>query len=267
MYLLTSKTTILSLMKKILFILCVLLISCTKTVNEPTQIEIPDSLLNINNKGLIDSIKSFRYNNPEKAKLFTRILLKKATEEQDLINSIESYFYLGHIADIQGEYTNAISYINKGILLAKTDQDNVLRKLYNLRGKVHAQYGKYEKAIRDFNSSLKISEKNNDQKGIIIVKINLAVVKLYAKQYYESLKTLKKMLLISEDTTLVSENSRNSIFIGISDNFLRTKELDSARKYLDQGLKESIRSNDLESASYLYPFDALYYYHKNNIPK
>jgi YesN/AraC family two-component response regulator len=254
-------------MKKIPPLLYFILFSCITLLAQDKNFKIPDSLANKTNTELIQLIKVNRYSSPVIAKVYAEAFYKKATAEKNRINIIDSYFYFGHIADIQGEYTNAISLINKGISLTETDRDSILWKLYNLRGKVQEQYGKDEEAAADFNASLLISKEYDYKPGIIIAEIGIAKVKLNTKQYYESLKIYEEMLRISEDTILVSKNSRASIFIGICDNYLKMQALDSARIYLDQGLKESIRINDLESASYFYPFEAIYYYYKNDIPK
>ncbi|EDP95936.1 AraC family transcriptional regulator [Kordia algicida OT-1] len=258
-------------MKQALPFLYFILFSCAALFAQEENFQLPDSLAYKTNKELIDLIKQFRYNTPKVAKVYAEAFHAKASAEQHTTNIIESYFYLANIADTQGEFTASIAYINKGIAKTKTIKDslqgNILRRLYNLRGGIYGQYGKYEKAIHDFNISLQISEKNSDQKGINIIKINIALLEMYAKQYFESMKTYREMFRISTDTSLISQNSRNSIIIGMSENFLKTERLDSARIYLDLGLKESVKSNDSDALSYFYPYEALYYYHKNKIPK
>lgn len=256
-----------SLMKITLpFLYIFLFFSCSLLAQEK-NFQIPDSLADKTNTELIKLIKKLRLKDPNLAKIYTETYHKKAIVEQNQIALIDSYFYFGHISDIQGKYINAISLINKGISLAKTDRDSILRKFYNLRGKVQEQYGKYEEAASDFNTSISIAKKFNDSIGLYIAKIGTAKMQLNTSQYFESLNSYKKLLHISENTKLISETNKVSIFIGITDNFLNMKMLDSARVYLDKGLKESIRINDSEALSYLYPFDALYYYHKNEIPK
>ncbi|WP_420573758.1 tetratricopeptide repeat protein [Kordia sp.] len=254
-------------MKQVLPFFYFLLLCCCSLFAQEEHFQIPDSLANKTYHELISYIKKYRYLKPEVAKVYANTYHAKAKTKQSKANIATSYFYLANIADTQGEFNQAVSLINKGISIADTKQHKTLRKLYNLRGKVHGQYGRYEKSISDFTKTLQISEEHNDESGVIIAKINIAVIQLKTKQYYESLKTFRKMLHISKDSTLVSKNSRVSIFIGLCDNFLKTKKLDSARFYLDKGMEESIRIGDYESVSYLYPFDALYYYHKNDIPK
>ncbi|MFK7750138.1 MAG: helix-turn-helix domain-containing protein [Kordia sp.] len=229
--------------------------------------QIPDSLINKTNNELISLIKEHRYSAPDTAQIYTEVYHKKAITKKNTFAIIDSYFYFAFIADVQGNYSESVTLLNKGISRAKTDKDSILIKLYNLKGKAHGQYGNYADAAAAFNTALQISEKYKQRRGEIIAKINIALLKMETKQYHESMKTYKKMFRLSEDTTIISKNSRNSIIIGIVDNFLRTEQLDSARFYLDLGLKESIDNKDKESLTYLYPFDALYYYHKGDISK
>ncbi|WP_162820035.1 helix-turn-helix domain-containing protein [Kordia sp. SMS9] len=234
---------------------------------QEASFRIPDSLTDKTNAELVSSIRKHRYSKPQIAKIYTEVYHKKATSEKNQKSIIDSYFYFAFLADVQGKFTESVGLINKGISKATTEKDSILIRFYNLRGKAHGQYGKYADAAADFNMALQISQKYHERKGENIAKINIALLQMETKQYHESLKTYHEMFRISEDSTLISENSRNSIIIGISDNFLRTKQLDSARFYLDLGLKESAANNDEESLSYLYPFDALYYYHRGDIPK
>ncbi|MEM6720106.1 MAG: tetratricopeptide repeat protein [Bacteroidota bacterium] len=227
--------------------------------------QIPDSLAHKTNTELIRLIRPTRYSDPEIAKMYTNTYHKKAMAKQDQLAIIDSYFYFGHIADIQGNYKTAISYLNKGISLAENDRDSILVRLYNLRGIIQWQYGKGEQGIEDFNISRFIAQKYKDSAKINIAEINIALIKMHLKQYHESLKTYRKMLAISEDTTRISVNSKASLYIGLCDNFLRMEKPDSAIVYINKGIKESIQIKDDESISYLYPRKALYYYYKGDI--
>ncbi|WP_160128117.1 helix-turn-helix domain-containing protein [Kordia antarctica] len=250
--------------------LFLLFISCTNTntntdtiiVDQEDYFEIPDSLATISTKELIDSIREYRYNNPEKAKLYTNALYTNATQQKSTPDLIESYFYFGCIADIQGEYTNAISHVNKAIDLVEKDQDSVLRKLYSLRGKVYEQYGEDSKALTDFNNSLAISKKYNDISGEVISESSIAKIHRKSKQYYEALKLHKKGYKISTDSSVISDYTRNSIIMGLAETFLKIDQLDSALVYLDKGLKESILTKDGEAESYFYTYYAVFHFLK-----
>ncbi|MGH1383119.1 helix-turn-helix domain-containing protein [Kordia sp.] len=248
------------------FLYIFLFFSCSLLAQEK-NFQIPDSLADKTNTELISLIKSTRYSDPEAAKIYTKTYYKKAIKEQNQLTTIDSYFYFGHIADIQGKYKDAISYINTGISLAENDRDSILGKLYNLRGIIQWQYGKGEQGIEDFNISHFIAQKYKDTAKVNIAEVNIALVKMHLKQYHESLKTYRKMLAISEDTTRISKNSRVSLYMGLCDNFLHMGKLDSALVYIDKGIKESLRINDNESINYLYPRKALYYYYKGDIAK
>jgi AraC-like DNA-binding protein len=223
---------------------------------------IPDSLATIDNQRLIDSIRTYRYNAPEKARLFTEVLHAKATQQQLTSAIIESNFYFGCIADIQGDYTAAISYINKAIDQVKGNSDSIPPKFYALRGKVYEQYGKNTEALTDFNTSLAIAKENKDISGEIIAESNIAKIHRKTKQYHDALKLHREGYHVSETTNAISSYTRNSVIMGLAETFLKVEQLDSALVYLDKGLTESILTKDDEAESYFYTYYSVFHFLK-----
>ncbi|WP_298519753.1 AraC family transcriptional regulator [uncultured Kordia sp.] len=254
-------------MKQVLPFLYCILFSCCSLFAQEENFQIPDSLADKTNPELKKLAKIARYRNLTNATVYTETLYKRATEQQNQIDVIESFFYFGHIAFLNGEYTQTISQINKGIALANTDQDSILRKLYAVRGNTYEAYGQYEAALEDYETMLIIAKKYKDTKGILIAETSLAKLKINNKQYHEALKAYRNYYKISNDSTQVSKNSRVSIIIAMSDIFLKMEALDSARVYIDLGLKESKKIDDKDSACYFYTYDGIYEYYKGDIPK
>lgn len=254
-------------MKQVLSFLCLILFFCCTLSAQEEHFQIPDSLASKTNAELIGLIKPTRYSDPVTGKIYTKTYHKKAIAAQDKLAIIDSYFYFGHIAFLQGEYTNSISFINKGISLANTEKDSILRKLYAVRGNTYEAYGQYQEAYDDYETMLEIAKKYKDQTGIFIAETSFAKLKLNNKQYLEALKVYKKYYEMLDDTSVISKNSRISILIGLSDIYLQMEAIDSARVYIDIGYKESEALKDDDSVCYFYTYDGIYEYYKGNIEK
>ena len=252
-------------MKRFLVFLYFFLFFSSVLFSQKENYVIPDSLQGKTNTELKSLISVARYKNLNSAIIYTETLHKKALEQGNKMDLIESYFYFGHIAFLQGKYTNSIALINQGIDIAETKQDSILRKLYAVRGNTYEAYGDYQKAYDDYEMMLRIAKKFNDQRGIFIAETSFAKLKLNNKQYLEALNVYKHYYENFKNTSVMHNYSKVSMLISISDVYLQMKALDSARVYIDLGFKESKKIEDYDSLCYFHTYDGIYEYYKGNI--
>lgn len=236
----TSSSNILHLFFHVIIIIISHNLSA-QVINETTSVKILEQLILENN-----------HSNPELAKSYANILLKKCRKENNDNCLVVSFYQLGRNANIQGNYSDAIVHSNIMIQIAKKFKDKTyLFEALLTKGNAYFHLGNNEEALSNYMEALTIAKSRN---GIVLkvrVSENIAKIKERIGQPEDALKTYKNNLKLTKKITnnkLVVINT----LMGIGRVYLQLNQPDSTLFYANKGLKMSEEINNLEGVSYFY---------------
>jgi tetratricopeptide (TPR) repeat protein len=99
----------------------------------------------------------------------------------------------------RGDYKNALVYANKAIELATSlHYLQVIASSTATRAILHGKFGNNAQAITDSLSALEYFERNNDERRIAIVYVNIVTIFMYKRDYVSALKYNDKAIITVE---------------------------------------------------------------------
>lgn len=219
---------------------------------------IPKDLQELSNEEIIEKIEEiekhlYDQSDYEEIQLYINTLHTRA--KKYLLNSylVKSYYHFAYTEDVRGEYIEAIKYLYKALEVDLNDDEyESVFSIYTLRGKVYEQCGDDVKAFNDFETSLKIAEKHNDDARRAIAIANYGKIRRKAGEYHQALEHYKRALKIAMESDSIKEIPRINMIMGVGGSFLKLKKPDSALYYINRGIKKSRDINDIEGISYFY---------------
>src|SRR5207244_10278845 len=110
-----------------------------------------------------------------------------------------TYGAIGRVYPDFGDYFEALSYLSKGLEIAKArSYGNLLLSFRNDIGVVYLEQEDYDQAKAQFNEGLKICESDKNQNEQARLQLNLGVVEQRRGNYEEALRCFKLGLQIAE---------------------------------------------------------------------
>lgn len=118
----------------------------------------------------------------EQCIVFTKALLKDATEANDHFAIVKSNYILGYIEKLRGDYGKAVIYYLEGIRYAETSTyDEASKDLVNLlqnTGNIFKKFNNYNLARKYYSEAMEIASINEDfQKYTYLILLNAKVLK------------------------------------------------------------------------------------------
>ncbi|MBI9055816.1 MAG: tetratricopeptide repeat protein [Bacteroidales bacterium] len=158
------------------------------------------------------------------------------------------YITLGIIKEIQGNYSEALDYLDKSLKIEKTlgNKKGISRCLNNM-GILYETQGDYSKALEHYERSLIIDTELNDKHGIAICLINIGGTYDCLGEYSKALEQYERSLKIS---TELNDN------LGVAINLNNIGEINRLRgnyvkalEYYEKSLKINEELNDRSGIS------------------
>ncbi|MDY8138847.1 helix-turn-helix domain-containing protein [Aquimarina sp. 2201CG5-10] len=146
----------------------------------------------------------------------------------------------------------ALKYSDSMIQITKGIKDQYYPAAgYLLKGSVLFGMERYNEALESYLISKKHAEINNNEKHIIALKHNIALLKTALGRNKEALKVYKENFeyLLKKDTVSKFHSTYIATLYKLSDTYNRLKHYDSANYYLKRGIKTSLSGKN----RYYYP--------------
>lgn len=206
-----------------------------------------------NRKTLIDQYYTAR--NLSQQKEYAEKLIELSKKFTDSLGIAIGYNLLGTIS----EYPEAIKYLDSAITIYNFHPNNYQPAscLYS-RGRIHYKNNRFGLALDDFISSSTYTKQNNDLRNSN--QYFIAMLKNRIGDYDESKSIFLKIL--SKDS-ISTEAQLYSLF-GVSDVFIKKKQLDSARIYNRRGLEFSKQKENRDWIDYFLLHEAYIKYHQKD---
>ncbi|WP_298419343.1 tetratricopeptide repeat protein [uncultured Kordia sp.] len=204
-------------------------------------------------KEMLTFIIQQKHSNPDLAKKYAHILLKKSKNTNDINSVYTAYFQHARIANIEGNYELAIKYCDSAIATAKHLKDEIsVAECYLTKGNATVYLGDNKEALASYLKALEIANKRNDIELKIRAKANMAKIKRRMEFFEEALEIYKNNAQLAEQYQFEDQLIVINSYMGIGGTFLRLHQPDSTLHYAKIGLQKSLAINDDEGVSYFY---------------
>lgn len=208
---------------------------------------------NASSQEIFDFIIQHKYSNPELSKKYARILVAKSKKEQDSIQLFNAHAQSCKIANILGDYEEAIKHCDSAIVTAKALKNQLfLAEVYLTKGNAIIYLGDNKEALANYLNALDIAKQQNAVEFEVAAQANIAKIKRRMGFYEEALSIYKSNASLAEQHSFENKMILINAYMGIGGTYLRLQQPDSTHKYSEIGLQKSLAINDLEGVSYFY---------------
>jgi len=176
--------------------------------------------------------------------------LQKAKQTENTSEIAKAYyeysnFYLRYLDELCVRYSDSIIYLTKDLKNNKRFPADG----YNQKGRYYYRLGKYKLALDNFTTALDRAPENTILHETI--NFNIGLIKNTIKRHDESKKIFKQYVrFLESNEDQIKTKSYNRALFALSHSFTYTGEFDSARYYIDKGMKNSMAINDQDSYNY-----------------
>jgi len=174
---------------------------------------------------------------------------------------------LGNLYGAQGNYSAALNYYLVATDLQKELDDNPRKRAQNLI-RIGMAYGKledYDKCLKYFKQSLKVSEQIKDKLNAAMCLSNIGLVYLNQKKIKEASASLKKALTLGEEIN--SKGLIANVLQNLGNIQVTAKNYDVALEYYKKALKINLEIIDVKNTSRSYTGICRIYYYKKDLKK
>ncbi|WP_040559303.1 AraC family transcriptional regulator [Kordia algicida OT-1] len=200
----------------------------------------------------IDSLNEYTYrelvkkfsSSKDSKELYAKYYLSKAKNSRDTLRIAKGYKLITFIvtSDIAIKYSDSIIKISKGKPYKSYPAEGYLLKAYYLY-----QKGSYKDALDNYIKALPLAKERKNTKQLFRIRQGIGTLKSRFGNYNEALRIYKEDLNFIQTLTNYKVKYKKdylSAIFNISNIFLKTKNLDSAKMYLEKGISESLTLKD-----------------------
>ncbi|WP_044400829.1 helix-turn-helix transcriptional regulator [Lacinutrix sp. Hel_I_90] len=199
---------------------------------------------------LVDSIKKYLYNEPEKAIPLIKKLIKQSKKNEYVLMG---YGALAVAHNIKGDIDSTLFYYNKGLFHCKSPAD-IFRFKYDI-GKVYEKQHNYKYALLCYQECNDILEKEGLPEQKDFIKHSLAIMENKIGQPEKALKILREIYTLEKKKGKNVKKLRYTRKY-LAEIYLNTKKPDSALILIDEGMRDAKSENNRELQYYFFKLKA-----------
>ncbi len=173
--------------------------------------------------------------------------LNKAKYRFDTLHMADAYYFLAKLnSSNQLAYADSIINITKNKKYIRHPASS-----YLLKGNVDYELGNYKSALDFYLEASKYAKENGNESLFWVTKFNIGLLKNNIDEKEEAQTIFINYSKFLEQNKKEYKSSKNysKVLFAIADSFIQSKQLDSAGKYIDIGIKQTLKNNDLSSYS------------------
>ncbi len=211
----------------------------------------------------------FAYSNPKIAKKYADALLKKAINEQNLLEKYDAFLLQSSSESYLGNMHESLKYIDSTIVYSKKTKNNQLYiKALSQKGKIYYTFGKYDKAITYYLKFDSIATATKNIRYLIYANQGIGSVKNIMGDHKGAVELfLKNKEIIAP---IVAEKKYHTLYLNTLIALCSAYtyyDLDKASDCLAALKKLSKEQNDMEALSYSYTLQGIIHYKRKEYDK
>ena len=196
-------------------------------------------------------VNYYQQNQPDSAKYYNDILLRESQKQDNQKYLALHYYYLGIYHTFQEEYYEAIANYNKAISIQKgAHLDNDLADTYKATAGNYYYLENYNKALEMGYKTLKIYERLHNNKGIVAMLNNLALINKEAENYARATRLYYKAIRLIDSLHL--QKSKAGLYGNLGMVYKNRKIYDSARYYYQKSIAIDKKNNVKRGLTHTY---------------
>lgn len=181
---------------------------------------------------------------------YAKTYLHKAKEISDTIKIATGYYLFTQIY-LSPLSTEGINYCDSIISLTKSIKNNAKFPAlgYKEKGRFFFRYGKYKKALDNYITALDHSK--SDPLMYETINFNIGLIKNNIEEREEARDIFIRYIdFLETKQNKKPVRSYNLALYALADNYNYTNKLDSANFYIKKGIKNSLKTRDIDSYKY-----------------
>jgi len=180
-----------------------------------------------------------------------RIVLALSQKLDFKKGSVKAYISLGNIYTSQGNYAEALKYLNQAMGIAKeTGYIKGIATIYGDFGNIFYYQGKYPDALKNYLESEKLYEKIKDNRGMGAQLGNIGLINYEQENYAEAVKNLVQGIVM--DSLAGNVFARENAYGNLGNIYYAQAKYDDALRYYSHSLDISKEIGDIQGSALMY---------------
>jgi tetratricopeptide (TPR) repeat protein len=131
--------------------------------------------------------------------IFAQLALEIAQKEKNLKDEVNALYNIGNVYYYQSKYKEALDYFDLAFKRAGHEDDLLTAKIINRKGAVYQEIGEYSKAAQYYDTTLQISVRTNNKKGMATAYNNIGNIYYLTSDFQSAIEFYQKSTRIEEE--------------------------------------------------------------------
>ncbi|WP_438425794.1 helix-turn-helix domain-containing protein [Aquimarina macrocephali] len=187
--------------------------------------------------------------------------LDKAIYRLDTLRMANAYYFLSKFnRSNQLRYADSLIVITKGKSYERYPALGYLRK-----GNVRYEEGNYKEALEFYLIASKSAKENGNELLYLKLKFNIGLLKNTAGEREEAQAIFLEYLnFLDQNPKLKTSNLYNRVLFALTDSYIYSNQFNLAEDYIDKGIQEALKTNDISIYSNFVVYSGMYKYFSKN---
>ncbi len=183
--------------------------------------------------------------------------LQKAKIAADTLAMADAYYFMSKIKTSEkSEYADSIIDITH-----KKKFKRYPALGYLIKGNLNYELGAYKKALDDYLKGSIAAKENGNEPLYFSLKFNIGLLKNTAGERAEAQKIFaERLTYLDQNPKIKTSYNYNGTLFALADSYIYNKQLDSAKVYIDRGIKETLKAKNESIYSILVVYSGMYHY-------
>ncbi|WP_282085191.1 helix-turn-helix domain-containing protein [Aquimarina algiphila] len=187
--------------------------------------------------------------------------LSESKSRADTLGMANAYFFLANlIKEAKLQYADSLIEITKG-----KKYINYPARGYLLQGNTQYELGKYKEALELYLIASEAAKKNGNELQYRKLRFNIGLLKNTAGDRNEAqIIFLEHLDFLEKNPDLKGPNSYNKTLFALTDSYIYDDKFNLAGDYINKGIQETLRTEDLEVYSHFVVYSGMHQYFSKN---
>ncbi|EZH71608.1 hypothetical protein ATO12_06505 [Aquimarina atlantica] len=193
-----------------------------------------------------------------------QVALDKARYRLDTLRMADAYYFLSKLSR-----SNQLHYADSLIAITKSKNYERYPALGYLRkGNIRYEEGNYKEALELYLIASESAKENGNELLYLKLKFNIGLLKNTAGEREEAQAIFFEYLnFLDQNPKIKTSNTYNRVLFALTDSYIYSNQFKLAEDYIDKGIKEALKTNDISIYSNFVMYSGMYEYFSKNYNK
>lgn len=193
-----------------------------------------------------------------------QVSLDKALYQLDTLRMADAYYFLSKLSR-----SNQLHYADSLIAITKNKNYERYPALGYLRkGNTRYEEGNYKEALELYLIASKSAKENGNELLYLKLKFNIGLLKNTAGEREEAQTIFLEYLnFLDQNPKFKTSSTYNRVLFALTDSYIYSNQFKLAEDYIDKGIREALKTNDISIYSNFVMYSGMYEYFSKNYNK